>query len=195
MKQRLFLLPILALALLSRCGTDDTPVSRQEIYDVRTIGMLSTSEYTVGKIVELNDKGEWYKFGERKILLSCKARIKAGVNLNRLKDGDIQVKGKRIEIQLPPPEIISFEMNPDQIKTEMTDISGFRADFTQEEKNAILQKGEQAIRRDMTTELNILNDAEVNAIAFLKDFYTTLGFEEIIIHGTKKPQGARNADQ
>lgn len=188
MKQLRTLLPGLFLFLaLASCGTDDTPVSRQEIYDVRTIGMLSTSEYTVGKIIRLNDKGEWYKFGERKILLSCKAKIKAGVNLNNLKDGDIQVKGKRIEIQLPPPEIISFEMNPDQIKTEMVDITGFRADFTQAEKNTILQLGEKAIRKDIG-QLNILNDAQTNAIAFLTDFYKTLGFEEIIIHGTKKAQ-------
>jgi hypothetical protein len=178
----------LALTLiLASCGSDDAPVSETEIYEVRRIGTLSTTEYTVSKIVKLDDKGEWYKWGHRRILLSCKARIKAGVNLSKIKDKDINVRGKRIEIQLPPPEIISFEMNPDEVKTEMQDISGLRADFSQSEKNRIMRLGEKSIRKDLQ-ELNILRDAETNAIAFLTDFYKELGFEEIIIHGTEKTQ-------
>jgi len=181
--------------VLTRCGTDDAPVKDEEIYEIRSIGMLSTSEYTVGKIIKLDDKGTWtnWKWGDRKILMSCKAKIKAGVNLNNVKDSDIKVNGKRIEIQLPPPEIISFEMNPDQIKTEMIEISGLRTNFSQQEKNTILQLGEKAIKKDMQ-HLEILNDAEKNAIVFLTDFYKTLGFEEIIIHGTKQDKRNRQID-
>lgn len=182
----IFFLFALLLAI-SSCGTDDAPATESEIYEVRQIGTLSTTEYTVSKIVKLDDKGEWYKWGQRKILLSCKARIKAGVNLQKINEKDISVRGKRIEIQLPPPEIIAFEMNPDEVKTEMEDISGLRADFSQAEKNRIMRLGEQSIRKDMQ-ELNILRDAETNAIAFLTDFYKALGFEEIIIHGTEKTQ-------
>jgi hypothetical protein len=184
MKRMLFFTVALTLTL-SSCGGEDKPVKKHEIYEVRAIGVLSTSEYTVGKIIKLEDEGEWYKWGQRKILMSCKAKIKAGIDLNKLKEEDFKVDGKRIEILLPPPEIISFEMNPDQIKTEMQDISGFRADFTQVEKNRILQLGEQSIRKDLE-QLNILRDAENNAIAFLTDFYKGLGYEEIKIHGTKE---------
>jgi hypothetical protein len=186
MKQYVFFSFALALTLaLFSC--DDAPVNETEIYEVRRIGTLSTTEYTVGKIVKLDDRGEWYKWGQRKILMSCKARIKAGVNLSNIKDKDITVRGKRIEIQLPPPEIVSFEMNPDEVKTEMQDISGLRADFSQSEKNRIMRLGEKSIRKDLQ-QLNILRDAETNAIAFLTDFYRQLGFEEIIIHGTEKTQ-------
>lgn len=179
------------LLLLTACGTDDSPAKESEVFEVRSIGTLSTSEYTVGKIIKLDDKGDWWKWGDRKILISCKAKIKAGVNLNKIKDSDILVDGKRIEIQLPEPEIISFEMDPDQIRTEMTDVNGFRSDFSQADKNKILQLGEKAIRTDLR-QLSILSDAEANAIAFLKDFYKTLGFEEIIIHGTEQDKGDTN---
>lgn len=179
------------LLLLTACGTDDSPAKESEVFEVRSIGTLSTSEYTVGKIIKLDDKGDWWKWGDRKILISCKAKIKAGVNLNKIKDSDILVDGKRIEIQLPEPEIISFEMDPDQIRTEMTDVNGFRSDFSQADKNKILQLGEKAIRKDLR-QLSILSDAEANAIAFLKDFYKTLGFEEIIIHGTEQDKGNTN---
>jgi hypothetical protein len=179
------------LLLMTACGTDDSPAKESEVFEVRSIGTLSTSEYTVGKIIKLDDKGDWWKWGDRKILISCKAKIKAGVNLNKIKDSDILVDGKRIEIQLPEPEIISFEMDPDQIRTEMTDVNGFRSDFSQADKNKILQLGEKAIRKDLR-QLSILSDAEANAIAFLKDFYKTLGFEEIIIHGTEQDKGNTN---
>ena len=176
---------LIGIALLSLAACSDEPdVSESQIFEVKNIGMLSTTEYTVGKIVKLSDEGEWWKWGERKILMSCKARIKAGVNMNTIKEEDIKVNGKLIEITLPPAEIVSFEMDPDQIHTEMVDVSGFRADFNQDEKNKIMQLGEKAIRKDMQ-ELNILADAENNAKAFLKDFYTELGFEQVIIHGTK----------
>lgn len=190
MNNRIFY-TVFFLLLLTACGTDDSPAKESEVFEVRSIGTLSTSEYTVGKIIKLDDKGDWWKWGDRKILISCKAKIKAGVNLNKIKDSDILVDGKRIEIQLPEPEIISFEMDPDQIRTEMTDVNGFRSDFSQADKNKILQLGEKAIRKDLR-QLSILSDAEANAIAFLKDFYKTLGFEEIIIHGTEQDKGNTN---
>lgn len=193
MKQLAVLFFGFILLVISSCGTDDTPVRNSEIYEIRSVGTLSTSEYTVSKIIKLNDKGEWYYWGDRKILISCKAKIKAGVNLNRLAAEDIKVDGKKITIQLPEPEIISFEMNPDQIKTEMVDVSGFRAEFSQQEKNKILQLGEKSIRKDLQ-QLNILRDAETNAIVFLTDFYKNLGFEEIIIHGTKQEKRTEVTD-
>ena len=178
--------------LLTACG-DDPAIKEGEVYDIRTIGILSTTEYTVGKVVKLSDEGEWYKWGDRRILMSCKARIKAGIDLSKLKDQDIKADGSRIEITLPAPEIVSFEMDPNQTKTEMTDVSGMRWDFTQVEKNHIMQLGEKAIREDLD-QLNILQDAENNAKAFLNDFYSQLGFEEIIIHGTNKTAGSPHAD-
>lgn len=171
------------LLLLVSCGEEE--VKKDEIFEIRNIGVLSTSEYTVGKVIKLDDEGEWYKWGDRKILISCKAKIKAGINLNNLRDEDIKVNGKRIEIYLPPAEITSFDMDPKDMKTEMVEVSGMRFDFTQEETNDILKQGEKAIRKEMKN-LNILYDAEKNASVFVKDFYTQLGFEEVIVHASEE---------
>ncbi len=182
MKNWFYLLSFVLL-LFSCSDSDEKP--KGEIYSIRSIGTLSTSEYTVGKVIKLNDEGEWYKLGDRKILISCKAKIKAGVNLNNIEEGDIIAEGKKITIYLPETEIISFEMDPNSIKTEMVDVTGFRFDFSQEEQNEILGQGEAAIRKDMK-KLNILNDAERNAIVFIQDFYKELGYEEVIVHGKKQ---------
>lgn len=188
MKNWLFFIPITFLIL--SCGGGEE-VHETEVYQIRSIGTLSTTEYTLGKIIKWNDKGEWYKFGDRKILLSCKATVKAGVNLNAIKDSDIEVKGKTITIQLPPPEIVSFEMDPDLIRTEMTEVNGFRSNFSQDDKAQALQKGEESIRKDLK-KLNILDEAERNAKTFLIDFYKNQGFEQVIVHET--PKDKRNTD-
>lgn len=178
--------------LLASCG-DEKEVHETEIYQIRAIGTLSTTEYTLGKIIHWDDEGEWYKFGDRKILLSCKATVKAGVNLNSIKESDIEVKGKKITIQLPPPEIVSFEMDPDLVRTEMTDVNGFRSDFSQVDKSKVLQKGEESIRKDLK-KLNILDEAEQNAKIFIIDFYKNLGFEQVIVNETPKDKRNTNVD-
>jgi hypothetical protein len=183
----------LVCLLLTSCG-EGKEVPENEVYEIRSIGTLSTTEYTLGKIIKWNDEGEWYKFGDRKILLSCKATVKAGVNLTLIKDADIEVDGKRITIQLPPPEIVSFEMNPELIRTEMTDVNGFRSGFSQEDKSKALQKGEESIRKDLR-KLTILDEAERNAKTFITDFYKNLGFEQVIVHETPKDKRNTNIDR
>lgn len=183
----------LVFLLLTSCG-DENEVQETEVYQIRSIGTLSTTEYTLGKIIKWNDDGEWYKFGDRKILLSCKATVKAGVNLNSIKDSDILIDGKKITIQLPPPEIVSFVMNPDLIHTEMTEVNGFRSDFSQVDKSKVLQKGEESIRKDLR-KLNILDEAEKNAKTFITDFYKNLGFEQVIVHETPKDKRNTNIDR
>lgn len=189
--KRLFSLLALPFFLLS-CK-NDPPVKESEIYEVRNIGTLSTTEYTVGKVVKLSDEAEWYKYGDRKILMSCKARIKAGIDLTEIKDGDIKTDGTTIEIQLPEPKIVSFEMDPRLVRTEMEEINGLRSSFSQEEKNKIMQLGEKAIRRDLE-KLDMLDKASDNAKKFLREFYEQLGFEEVIIHDRKKGKRVHNAD-
>lgn len=178
--------------LLLSCAEEKLPDER--IYEVRNIGLLSTTEYTVGKIIRLSDEfkeedSEWYeyykKYGERKILISCRAKVKAGIDLTELQEGDIVINGSTIEITLPPAKITTFSMDPSDIHTEMESITGLRSSFSQEEKNAFLKQGEAAIRKDLAS-TGILNDANENAVAFLKEFYEQMGYKKVIVHTSKE---------
>lgn len=179
---KLFFFIFLFASILFSCSEEELP--RPDVYEIRSIGLLSTTEFTLGKIVKLNDDQEWYKFGDRKILISTKAKVKAGVNLMDLRDGDVEVVGNKIKITLPPVEITSFEMNPDDIHTEMVDVNGFRMGFTQEEKNIILRMGEKSIRKEVYS-TNILQEATKNTSSFVKDFYSQMGYDEVIIEYRK----------
>lgn len=176
------ILIIFGCLILSACGRqkkDELP--QTEIHHIQSLGTLATTEYTFGKIIQLNDNKDWYKLGDRKILISTKAKVKAGVDLTKMEDNDVLVKDdKTIHLTLPAPEIVSFDMNPNDIRTEMTDVNGLRLEFSQEEKIKVLQLGEKRIREEMM-ESNILSDAKKNARIFLTDFYKDLGYENVVI--------------
>lgn len=180
MKKSLFFLLIL---VLFACKTKEEVVPETEVFHLQDLGTLGTVEYTFGKIVELNDNKDWYRIGDRKILMSVRAKVKAGVDLQKLKDDDIVFNDaqRSVEILLPPAEIISFEMHPNDIKTEMTDVTGFRFEFTQEDKLKVLKLGEEAIQKEMT-ESQIFQDAEKNTRVFIEDFYRELGYETVIVN-------------
>jgi len=175
---KIFFFILLFSTIIFSCKEEKVP--RPDVYEIRSIGLLSTTEFTLGKIVKLNDDQEWYKFGDRKILISTKAKVKAGINLMDLREGDIEVIGNKIKIKLPGVTITSFEMNPDDIHTEMVDVNGFRMGFTQEEKNTILRMGEKSIRKEVYS-TNILQEATKNTSSFVKDFYSQMGYDEVII--------------
>lgn len=176
------ILILFAILFIVSCS-EDKALPEVEVYEIRNIGELSTTEYTVGKIIKLDDKakeGEWYKYGDRKILINCKAKVKAGVDLSKIKDGDITVSGNTLTITIPPAEITSFTMDSKHIQTEMESVSGFRDGFTHTEKSRFLKQGEIAIREEILY-TDIIKDAQMNAEVFLNDFYKQLGFEKVII--------------
>ncbi len=184
MKYTFFIL-LLVSGLILSCGEKTKIPPKADVYEVKNIGLLSTSEYTIGKIIKLTDSPEWYKFGDRKLIMSCKAKIKAGVDLKKLEEGDIVVKGNTITIVLPPAEITSFTMDPKLTHTEMESVSGLRQDFSQIEKNNYMRQGEASIRRDIK-DTKILEDAEENAVVFLRDFYKQMGYEKVIVKHKKE---------
>lgn len=181
MKKLLFLF---TLVCAFSCSESEEEKQKADVYQIRSIGQLSTTEFTLGKIIELHDDKAWYKFGDRNILISCKATVKAGIDLQKIRKGDIEIKGDDVKITLPYPEILSFDMNPESLKTEMQDINGFRADFTQEEKNGIIAEGEKSIRESLK-ETSIVQEARNNAELFVQEFYQELGYRNVEIEFRK----------
>jgi hypothetical protein len=84
----IFILLIAAFAF-----SEEKELPKPEVFQIREIGELSTTEYTFSKVLRVDDKVEWWKFWDRKILISCKAKGKAGIDLKAIPEKDIWVKG------------------------------------------------------------------------------------------------------
>ena len=161
-----------------RAVVEDTV--QREIEAITAMKQLSLVEYRVSKIIKADDEGAWYKIGERKILLSCTAYLKAGIDLATFGPDDVDVDwtGKRVSVTIPHATLLSLDMPASEIRQEYDHMTMLRQSFTAEERNALLRQGEKQIR-DSVPSLGILEKADENARRFFESVFQKMGFESV----------------
>ena len=161
-----------------RAAVEDTV--QREIEAITAMKQLSLVEYRVSKIIKADDEGAWYKIGERKILLSCTAYLKAGIDLATFGPDDVDVDwtGKRVSVTIPHATLLSLDMPVSEIRQEYDHVTMLRQSFTAEERNALLRQGEKQIR-DSVPSLGILEKADENARRFFESVFQKMGFESV----------------
>ena len=159
-----------------RAAVEDTV--QREIEAITAMKQLSLVEYRISKIIKADDEGAWYKIGERKILLSCTAYLKAGIDLATFGPDDVDVDwtGKRVSVTIPHATLLSLDMPASEIRQEYDHVTMLRQSFTAEERNALLRQGEKQIR-DSVPSLGILEKADENARRFFESVFQKMGFE------------------
>ena len=177
-----FFVTCLAALALSGCAgrSEMEETVQREIEAITAMRQLSLVEYRVSKIIKANDAGEWYKIGERKILLSCTAYLKAGIDLATFgpDDVDIDWTGKRVSVTIPHATLLSLDMPASEIREEYDHVTMLRHSFSAEERNALLRQGEKQIR-DSVPDLGILEKADENARRFFESVFGKMGFETV----------------
>jgi hypothetical protein len=156
------------------------PGGPQQILALREMSDMATVEYVVTKIIKANDNKTWYKLGDRKILMSCRATIKAGIDLAAIKPENIQIEGKKLTLAIPSAKIIALNMPPEDIVVEYQDIDPLRSAFKAGERDALAAQAEAQIRTGIA-DMGILQTAEANAKQFLTQFLQRLGYADIVI--------------
>ena len=101
--------------------------------------------------------------------------MKAGVDLGRLKSGDLKLSGKTIEITLPHAQITDAYLDESQTKVIERNTS-FLRDFNKDLEQNARQTAVDDIRRAAKNS-GILKDADERARAQLKLLFEELGFE------------------
>ena len=170
---------LLALPGCSRRSALEETVQR-EVEAITAMKQLSLVEYRVSKIVKADDEGAWYKIGDRKILLSCTAYLKAGIDLATFGQDDVDIDwtGKRVTVTIPHATLLSLDMPPSEIRLEYDHVTMLRQSFSAEERNALLRQGEKQIR-DSVPSLGILEKADENARRFFESVFLKMGFETV----------------
>ncbi len=142
---------------------------------------LATVEYVVTKMIRANDNQTWYKIGDRKILMSCKATITAGIDLASITRERVVMDGKNIQLSLPHAKLISINIKPEDIHIEYQQVDLLRQSFTSEERNALALQAENQLKASIS-ELGVLQTAEANASLFVTNFLSRLGYKTIKIN-------------
>ena len=153
----------------------------QHVMALQQMNDLASVEYVVTKMIKASDDQTWYKVGDRKILMSCKATITAGIDFSTISKEQVVIDDKTIQVSLPHAKIISINIKPEDISIEYQEVGLLRQSFSGEERNALAIQAENQLKASIA-ELGILQTAETNATLFVNNFLNRLGYETIKIN-------------
>ena len=153
---------------------------------MRQAAELGTVQYTVQKVVSNNDES-WKIFGDRKILFSFKAVIKAGIDMEKFDPQSVRVsenkrKGtKKISLELPQPKIFTYNIRPEDVNMLYSEVSLLRTEYSNKERDEIVAKGLWELKTDKELTAMILRDARLNAESFVEMLLRRNGFTNVEI--------------
>ena len=162
----------------SRSGPDRAMV----ISKLKNSAKLATVEYVVTKVISTRDNNWFAK--DAYFFAETEATIKAGIDLDKLKDEDIKIDGSKISVLLPPIEIINFSYPSEGFKVieQYTDEAAIFKwnSIDVGTKDDLYRQGEADIRQNIK-DLGIINTAQKNTRLLLTKILRLSGFEEIYI--------------
>jgi hypothetical protein len=175
-----------ALLLTFSCGEEKVNSESGSLPDQAALKMslanlanLGTVEYSLSKIISASDD-QWYSIGSRKVLMSCKANVIAGVDFSKIQISELNQKDKSVRVTMPPAQIIFLDIPPAGINIITVEEGMLRSRFTAQELNHTQQLAQKDIEQKIAT-LKILDDAKANATRFLHSWLKSVGFKEINI--------------
>jgi hypothetical protein len=189
------LLSLFLVVLLSSSCTRE-PDRAMVISKLKNSSKLATVEYIVTKVISAKDKNWFAK--DAYFFAETEASIKAGIDLEKIKEEDVKIKGRRISITLPPVEIINFSYPAEGFKviekySDQQSIFRWNS-IDVKEKDALYRQGETDIWANIN-DLGIIKSAQTNTRTLLKKILTFSGFEEIYIEFKENPQGVVIQDE
>ncbi|HTV41509.1 MAG TPA: DUF4230 domain-containing protein [Candidatus Sulfotelmatobacter sp.] len=150
------------------------------VEQIQTLSDLVTVKYVVEKVVILDDQ-KWY--GESRVLLLAHGVVKAGIDLKRLKPGDVTVSGKKIVINLPPPELTDAYLD-DRNSRVIDHTTGLLRTFDKDLEQTAREEAVLEVR-SAAVQNGILSDAGDRAKLELALFLHQAGYEQVEFNGGK----------
>ena len=125
------------------------------VTQIQSLSQLVTVRYIFEKVVRLDDV-KWY--GQNRLLMVAHGIAKAGVDLQKLKPEDVQIRGDKLTLLLPKPQVLDVYL--DENKTEVIERStGMLREFDQQMEQDARRQAVEEIRKAARAS-GILKDAE-----------------------------------
>ncbi len=161
----------------ARTQTTTSPVV---VEGVKDLDQLATVRWTESVVITKETGGNAIKktlTGE-KVVLVATGEVQAGVDLSSLEDSDVQVEDNRVQINLPPAEILGSSLDEGNTRLYDRDQGLLRLRPDDELVEEARTDAEEAILA-AAQKNDILETAEQNAESSIRALVTTLGFEEV----------------
>lgn len=159
-------------------------LTNERIRELMSVSDLSTTEYTVEKVVKAEDSPSFFKgrWGDRKVLYSCKIYMKAGIDMGKYDPSKtvIDTNSMTVTMTLPHARLISSDMPAEEQYLEYTKVGLMRKRFTAKERNELLIQGEESVNQAIE-KMGILEDAERNTRDIFTAALLQLGYRTVNI--------------
>jgi hypothetical protein len=149
------------------------------INEIRALARLETIQYSVEKVITGETGGGTFAFAMGdKILFVARGKVIAGIDMEKLTPENMRYENGVLTVQLPPAEI--FIATLDNEKSYVYDRqTGVLRRPDPNLETLVRQKAEEEILK-AALEDGILEQAQVNAEAYLLKFFAALGFPNTI---------------
>ena len=149
---------------------------------VQDLARLETARMHMERVVDLRDRGSSL-FGlvetEDAILLVAAADVSAGVDLTRMRDGDVVIEPqlRRATLVLPPPEIFEARLDNDHTYVHTRETSAL-AEPSAELETRARREAERTLRTS-AEDAGLLERARQNAKTTIEALVHSLGFDQV----------------
>jgi Protein of unknown function (DUF4230) len=183
--------PIASIVKQGPISISTLPDKKSIITQVKALNRIETISENVQREFDLNlDFGKLEIFGvsidnKKDQRFQVSGNVIAGIDTSKIKEGDVEINDKNINIKLPAPEIFSVELNADKLailnnsSTLLYKIQNFDSNKNREadekiKKEAISQA--QNYLSQGACENGILSKANENSIKVVQELYLKAGF-------------------
>ena len=148
------------------------------IQEVRALARLETIQYSVEKVItaEVGQGGFEFLFGDR-LLFVAHGIVIAGIDMEKMRPEDLRLEDGVLYVTLPAPEIFIATLDNEKSYVYDRD-TGVLTKGTVDLETLARQAAEAEIRK-AALEDGILDQAYVNAQAYLLKFFTALGYPTV----------------
>ncbi|MDL1910860.1 DUF4230 domain-containing protein [Chloroflexi bacterium CFX6] len=149
------------------------------INEIRALARLETIQYSVEKVITGQTGGGAFEalFGD-KILFVGHGTVIAGIDMEKLRPEDMRYENNVLRVKLPPAEIFIATLDNEKSYVYDRD-TGLLTKPDPNLETLVRQKAEQEILK-AAFEDGILEQAQINAEAYLFKFFAALGFPNTI---------------
>ena len=182
----MLLMLIVILATISVTFFVTNKFHEQELYSasgvleqVKDISELNTVEMYFNEIIDFKNAKLFNNFQipftEKSFIFTVKSKVKAGVDLSGIDEGDITISGKSLLIKLPNPKITSKEILSYKVYDEK---NGLFNEVTTEDTLKALELFEKDMEEQALSS-GIIEKSKKNTEHIIRNLFLSYGFESI----------------
>lgn len=159
------------------------------ILQIRSLNRLETQSFAAERVIEAKvERGNPLDLllGDR-LLLIASGEVVAGVDLSKLRDGDVSISpdGKTIQLKLPPSEIFSKRLDSDRTRVYDRQQGVFAPDNKDLESQARAQAEVEIL--NAACENNIMQKSAEDARRSMEQFLKLLEFDQVTVTSSAGP--------